>query len=126
MVVLLVLAGFRLSPLWPGPALPDGATRLQIATAAPHLVPNFGCPAALLAPVRVATSGDDLIVLSVETGELVRVVWPTGWAAWRVDGRAELVERFGSVIAREGDVIENQFGGAAADDGSIHICIVGG
>ncbi len=125
-LLLLVAAGLRLSPLWPGPALPEGATRLHIDTAAPHLVPNFGCPAALLAPVRVASSGDDLIVLSVETDELVQVVWPTGWAAWRVDGRAELVDRFGSVIAREGDVIENQFGGAAGDDGAIHICIIGG
>ncbi len=125
-VILLAFAALRLSPLWPGPPLPDGATRLNIATAAPHLVPNFGCPASLLAPVRIATSGDDLIVLAVPTGERVRVVWPTGWVAWRINGRAELVGRDGSVVAREGDVIENRFGGSAGDDGAIHICIIGG
>lgn len=125
-VILLAFAALRLSPLWPGPALPDGATRLNIATAAPHLVPNFGCPAGLLAPVRIATAGDDLIVLSVPTGEPVKVVWPTGWMAWRIGERAELVGRDGSVVAREGDVIENRFGGGATDDGAIHICIIGG
>jgi hypothetical protein len=125
-VILLAVAFVRLSPLWPGPGLPDGASRLNIATAAPHLVPNFGCPASLLVPVRVATSNDDLIAVTVATGEPVQIIWPSGWAAWRLDGRAELVGRDGSVVAREGDVIENRFGGSAADDGSIHICILGG
>ena len=125
-VILLAFGLLRLSPLWPGPGLPDGATRLSIATAAPHLVPNFGCPASLLAPVRLATSNDELTVLAVPTGEPVQIVWPSGWAAWRLDGRAELVGRDGSVVAREGDVVENRFGGSAADDGSIHVCIIGG
>jgi hypothetical protein len=123
-VVLLVAAGFRLSPLWPGPALPEGATRLHIVTAAPHLIPNTACPAGLLGPVRVASSGDDLVVISLATGEPVQVVWPSGWAAWRMDGRAELVDRNGSVIAREGDVIENRFGGGTSDDGAIHVCTI--
>jgi hypothetical protein len=125
-VLLLFAAAFWLSPLGPGPGLPEGATRLHISTEAPHLVPHFGCPAALLGPVRVATAGDELIVLAVGTDEPVNVVWPTGWAAWRLDGRAELVGRDGTVIAREGDVIENRFGGGMGDDGAAHICIIGG
>ena len=124
--VLILAAVVRLSPLWPGPALPNGATRLNILTAAPHLVPAFGCPAALLAPVRVATSGDELTFLASETGEPVQIVWPSGWAAWRINGRAEFVDRDGSVIAREGDVIENRFGGGMGDDGRAYICIIGG
>ena len=125
-ILAVVAAGaFRLSPLWPGPSLPPGATRLHIATAAPHLVPNLGCPTALLGPARVATEHDDLIVLSVQTSEPVRVVWPSGWAAWLLAGRAELVDRDGSVIAREGEVIPARFGGGVGADGAFHVCAIG-
>lgn len=124
--ILLAAAALSLSPLWPGPALPAGATRLHIATAAPHLVPTFACPLAQLAPARVATAGDDLVLLSEATGEQVRVVWPSGWAAWRVDGRAELVARDGSVVAREGDVIADRFGGGTGVDDAFHVCVIGG
>jgi hypothetical protein len=122
-VVLLALGALRLTPLWPGPGLPEGATRLHIVTRAPHLVP---CHTALLASVRVASSGDALIVLSAATGEPVQVVWPSGWAAWRRDGVAELVDRDGSVVAREGDVIEDRFGGGTGLDDAFHVCIIGG
>jgi hypothetical protein len=125
-VILLAAAALRLSPLWPGPALPAGATRLHIATEAPHLMPTLGCQTALLAPARFATADDDLILLTVETGEPVKVVWPSGWAAWRVAGRAELVTRDGTVIAREGDVIENEFGGGVGVDNAFHVCVIGG
>jgi hypothetical protein len=125
---MLLVGGavLRLSPLWPGPAVPAGATRLQIATEAPHLVPHLGCATALLGPVRVATSGDDLTVLSVRTGEPIKVVWPSGYAAWRRDGRAELVTRDGSIVSREGDVIEDRFGGGMGLDDAFHVCVIGG
>jgi hypothetical protein len=124
-LIVVAAAVFRLSPLWPGPALPASATRLHITTQAPHLVPNLGCPTALLGPVRVATEHDDLIFLSVETSEPVRVVWPSGWAAWRLGGRAELVDRNGSLIAREGDVIPARYGGGEGADGAFHVCEIG-
>ena len=124
-VILLAVVALRLSPLWPGPALPAGATRLHIATEAPHLVPALGCLTALIAPARVATSDDDLILLTVATGEPVQVVWPSGWAAWRVGGRAELVARDGSVVARDGDVLEDLGGGVGVDD-AFHVCVIGG
>jgi len=122
---VLAAAALWVSPFGPGPSLPVGATRLHINTATPHLMPNFGCPAALLSPVRVATADDELIVVSVETGETVTVVWPAGWAAWRLEGRAALVEGDGSVVAREGDVIEDRFGDGSDDAGKVHICVVG-
>lgn len=126
-LAVLVLGGsaFRLSPLWPGPGLPNGATRLHVATQPPHLVPNLGCPTALLGPVRVATQDDDLIVLSVATGETVKVVWPSGWAAWRLGGRAELVDRNGTVVGRDGDVLHDRFGGGEGADGAFHVCSIG-
>ena len=124
-VIVLAAAVFRLSPLWPGPGLPAGATRLHIATAAPHIVPNLGCPTALLGAVRVATDGKDLIFISIETDEPVQVVWPSGWAAWLVGGRAELVDRDGSTIAHEGEVIPARYGGGEAADGAFHVCMGG-
>lgn len=121
-ILVLVAVAFRLSPLWPGPALPDGATRLHIATAVPHLVPAFGCPTALLEG-HVATGGDELIVLSAFDNRPVGVVWPSGWAAWRIDGRAELVSRDGVVVAREGGEIA--VGGGVGPDDLFHVCIAG-
>jgi hypothetical protein len=51
----------------------------------------ISCPAAALAPARIAVSSDELILLSASNDERVKVIWPSGWAAWRVAGRAELV-----------------------------------
>jgi len=124
-VVLFAVAALRISPLWSGPALPAGATRLTLTTAAPHLVPAMGCALALLGPVLVATAGDELIMASVETGETVKVIWPSGWAAWRLDGQAELVDRNGTVVAREGDVIHDRFGGGTGNGDGFHVCEFG-
>jgi len=89
-------------------------------------VPNLGCQTALLGPIRVSSSDGDLTVQAVATGEPVNVVWPSGYAAWRIDGRAELVTRDGSVVAREGDVIEDRFGGGLGLDDAFHVCVIGG
>jgi hypothetical protein len=86
-VIVLAAVGWRILPLFTGPALPAGATRPMTA---------------LLAPVRVGTSGDELILASVASGETVRVVWPSGFAAWRVGGGAVLEVPWGSVVGREG------------------------
>ena len=123
-VVLLAAAAFRLSPLWPGPSLPAGATRLNIATEGPHLMPALGCNTALIAPARITTSGDDLILRTVATDEPVDVVWPSGWAAWRLEGHANLVTRNGTLIGREGDILDDLGGGVGADD-AFHVCVIG-
>ena len=123
-ILLLAAATFRFSPLWPGPALPPSATRLHIVTAPPHLVPTLGCNTALLAPARVATAGDELVLVSEWDGQPVKVVWPSGWAAWRLNGRAELVTRDGAIVGREGETIDG-FGGGTDVDNAFHVCIFG-
>jgi hypothetical protein len=124
-VAVTVALVARFSPLWPGPPVPDGATRLQIATEAPHLIPTMGCALALLSPARVATDGDRLVLVSPETGrQQIAVVWPSGWTAWRRDGRAELVTRDGVVVAREGELTPGYAGGVGLDD-AFHVCIEG-
>jgi len=124
-LLLLVLGLFRLSPMWPGPSLPQGATPLALATEPAHLMPAMGCPLALLAPARVAVAGDELVLVPESGGEPIKVVWPTGWVAWRLAGRAELVSHDGTVIGREGDIVEG-YGGGVGDDDVFHVCVIGG
>lgn len=123
-VLLIVAVGLaRLSPMWPGPSLPAGATPLVLATEPAHLLPTLGCPTALLLPARVAVVGNALVLVP-ETGDPVNVVWPTGWAAWRLGGRAELVSREGAVVGREGDLVSG-FGGGVGSDDAFHVCVAG-
>jgi hypothetical protein len=124
-LLLIVVGLLRLSPLWPGPSLPQGATPLALATEPAHLIPTMGCPTALLAPARVALTGDTVVLVPESGGEPIKVVWPTGWAAWRLAGRAELVSRDGTVIGREGDIVEG-FGGGVGTDDAFHVCVFGG
>jgi hypothetical protein len=123
--VVIVVALWRWSPLWPGPGLPLHATRLHLETEPLHLVPALGCPTALLGPVRVATAGDDLVVVSLDSGKPVRVIWLAGWAAWRLAGRAELVDRGGGIVGREGEVMRDRFGGGSDGDDVFHVCEIG-
>jgi ABC-type amino acid transport substrate-binding protein len=79
---------------------------------------------ALLAPVRVATSGDDLVLVSVASGDTVRVVWPSGFAAWRAAGRSVVADPWGNIVGGDGDVLDSLGGGLGVDD-AFHICPFG-
>jgi len=120
--IVLALAAWRVLPVFTGPALPAGATRLHIATAPPTF--TSGCAAAALAPARVARSGDDLVLITVDTGDTVSVVWPAGFAAWSLDGAAVLADPWGSVVGREGDILDSLGGGGGLDD-AFYICPYG-
>ena len=121
-IALLAVIALRVAPLFLGPALPDGASRLQLVTASPNV--SLGCATAALSPVRVSTSGDDLVLVSVESGQPVSLVWPAGFAAWRIDGRAVVADPWGSVVGRDGDVLDSLGGGLGTGD-AFYICPFG-
>jgi hypothetical protein len=121
-VIAVGLTALRFLPILTGPAIPEGATRLHVLTEAPNL--SFGCAAAALSPVRISTSGDELILVAVESGDTMNVVWPSGFAAWQVDGRAVLSDPWGSVLGRDGDVLDSLGGGSGLGD-AFHICPFG-
>ena len=121
-LLLLAVVALRVAPLFTGPALPDGARRLRLATASPNV--SLGCATAALSPVRVSTSGDDLVLVSVESGQPVSLVWPAGFAAWRIDGRAVVADPWGSVVGRDGDVLDSLGGGLGTGD-AFYICPFG-
>ena len=113
-VILLGTSVLIIRPLFTGSALPAGATLLHITTQPPSL--TVGCMTALLGPVRVATSGDELVLVSAASGDTVRVAWPSGFAAWRVGGRSVVADPWGEIVGRDGDVLEGLSGGFGADD----------
>jgi hypothetical protein len=121
-LIVIGAAAWWALPLVTGPSLPADATRLHITTEGPSL--PFACATAALAPARVSTSGDELILASVESGDTLNVVWPSGFAAWRVDGRAVLADPWGHVVGRDGDVLDSLSGGLGLGD-DFHVCPFG-
>lgn len=97
---------------------------LQIRTELP--LPSdaiLGCELARLGDVRLTRSGSDLVLVNILTGKQTTIVWPYGFVARLVDGKVELVAPDGSVVAREGDVLD--VGGAGAQPG-FHVCEING
>jgi hypothetical protein len=96
---------------------------LQIRTELP--LPSDAIPGCLLArlgEVRLTRSGTDLVLVNINSGEQTTIVWPYGFFARLVDGKAELVAPDGSVVAREGDVLDVGGGGGPP----FHVCEING
>lgn len=123
--ITLALGGaiLLLGPSQPA-VLPPSAAPLALRTQAWRLWPPvvFGCGQAEVTPIRVERNGLAMVFADTSTGDRVRAIWPNGYSAWLLNGRAELVRPDGSVFAREGDVVSGLAGGAA-DNGDILICI---
>jgi hypothetical protein len=77
---------------------------------------------AAVTPIRMERDGGFVVFADETSGNRLPVVWPNGFSARLVDGRAELVPPNGSVLAREGAVISN-LASAAADNGDLLVCL---
>jgi hypothetical protein len=77
---------------------------------------------AALTPIRVERDGGSMVFADETSGKRLQVVWPNGYSARLMNGRAELIPPNGSVLARDGDVISNLAAGAA-DNGDLLICL---
>lgn len=124
MVVLMAGAAvWFLGPWGPAP-LPPTASPLALRTQPWRLWPpsGFGCPMATLTPMRVERDEGSMVFADEATGTPMLVVWPNGYSARLMNGRAELVQPDGRVLARDGDVISN-LASAAADNGDLLICM---
>jgi hypothetical protein len=85
--------------------------------------PNgFSCGMAALTPIRVERDGGSMVFADETSGNRGQVVWPNGYSARLLNGRAELVPPNGSVLARDGDVI-SKLASNAQDNGDLFICL---
>ena len=123
-LALVVGAAFwLLGPTGPAP-LPPTAGPLVLRTQPWKIWPpsGFSCGMAALTPIRVEQDGVSMVFVN-ETGDTrVPAVWPNGYSARLLNGRAELVQPNGAVLARDGDLIKNLASGAA-DNGDFLICM---
>ena len=127
LVAIALVAGvavFLLVPYRPA-SLPTGAVPLTLRTQPWKLWPlSFGCAMAALTPIRVERDGVSMVFADEVSGNRLPVVWPSGYSARLMNGRAELLPPDGSVLAREGDVISGLASGAA-DNGDLLVCLDG-
>lgn len=120
--------GFYPPARTPAP-LPSGATALMLPTEPPAgpfpTRAALGCRLALLSSARLERRGDSVIVVSTTNGDERPVVWPRGFAARLLGGRAEVVAPDGTIVAREGEVLPALGGGLGASGPTFHICSIG-
>lgn len=94
------------APIARSPApVPSGATALTLEIAPPAPFgpgPNWACAGSTPVTVRVLRDGD-AVVYETEAGKRLDLVWPRGFSAMLLAGRAEIVAPNGSMIAPEGD-----------------------
>ena len=121
--VLLAIAGVlgACAPTSPAP-LPSGATSLILRTQSPPALSlDHTCPLALVRPVVVKLDREAVLFVSQADGAPINLIWPAGFSARLLAGRAEIVTPFGNVYARDGDVLA-KLGGATLDNGDLSIC----
>jgi hypothetical protein len=100
---------------------PRGA-RLGLQTA-PVQRASAACDGAGAAPVRIERDGEAVVFVDVGSGVRRPMIWPFGFAAWLEFGRVVLYATDGTVVGREGDVLDNI--GGSGDAEGFHVCSVG-
>lgn len=126
LVAVALVAGAAVWLLGPSQAavLPANAVPLVLRTQPWRLWPpvGFSCGMAGVTPIRVERDGGSMVFADATSGNRSQIVWPNGYSARLMNGRAELVPPNGSVLARDGDVISG-LSGNAQDNGDTFICL---
>lgn len=98
--------------------------RLEIRTGEFNVAPG-ACQLGLAPPFRIERDEKELVFAEVGTDRRLSIVWPFGFAAWVENGRAVLYARDGTVVGREGDILDKIGGGPTPDGNGILVCGVG-
>lgn len=101
---------------------PEG-TRLGLQTDAFQALPGT-CTLGAIPPFRIQRDGAEMVFVDVGTDERRSITWPFGFAAWLEYDLAVLYATDGTVVGREGDVLEN-IGAVSVDGGGYRVCGVG-
>jgi hypothetical protein len=65
--------------------------------------PPDACPDPDRLDVTISRSGEAAVFEDAAAAAGLEVIWPFGFAAWLIDGRAILFATDGSIVVREGD-----------------------
>jgi hypothetical protein len=103
-----------------------GATALGTSLGLQTAPRSGGCETAAGMPVEVTHDRTTLTFLAVATGVHPQLVWPAGFTAWLVDGKAVLLDGQGRVIGREGGAAVTDIGGGLGPGDLFYVCAVGG
>lgn len=95
----------------------------------PTFDPGDFCSLAELLPVRIEgdRAADPPIWGVASNGSRVDLLWPIGFTLRATDGRLEVVDSNGEVVARKGEFLVGAGGGSAGGqpDAPFEICIIG-
>ena len=101
---------------------PDG-TRLALQTDTFHVLPGT-CTQGAIPSFKIERDGTEMVFVDVMSGERRSITWPFGFAAWLEYDIAVLYATDGTVVGRQGDVLEN-IGAVVVDGGDYRVCGVG-
>ncbi len=121
LVTLAAVVGTIVLDLGATRALPG--TPLTIRTD-PPLPSGAACDLAGLVPARLVVRDGALVLVAAKDGATIDVVWPSGYAARLDQGRGELFDPKGYIVAAEGSVIQERLSGGLGADGAFHVCTV--
>lgn len=82
------------------------------------------CGKDVIPPAKLLVVGDALILIAANGGDEIPVAWPHGYAARLNQGRGELYDPAGYLVAAEGQSIQERFFGSPGSDGAFHVCRV--
>ena len=86
--------------------------------------PPDACPGSEHLDVTMSRSGEAAVFEDAASSTRLEVVWPFGFAAWLIDGRAILFATDGNIVVREGDPAVSIGGARGGPSAPFLVCSV--